>query len=176
MFSLSGYLPVNHLPNFIIIIFLVPSGFPQSFTEIVDSSRSIAFNWQAPPVSEQNGIIISYTINVTETRSSYGLQQMVHRSQTSITVTSLLPFTTYSCSIAASTSVGIGPFSTLLIATTFEDGMMYDYKVHRECIYLDCTVQDYSNTSLFLMYSPRRVSFKLDWVASRFHYRYSLLE
>ena len=90
--------------------------------ERIDSSRSVTFNWQAPLVEEQNGVIISYTINVTDVGRGQTIQRLVSSSQTSITVASLIPFTTYSCSIAASTSAGMGPFSTLLTLTTPEDG------------------------------------------------------
>ena len=88
----------------------------------IDSSRSVTFSWLAPLASEQNGVIISYTLNITETGSGQTIQRSVLSSQTSVTVNSLLPFTTYSCSIAASTSIGMGPFSTLLTVVTPEDG------------------------------------------------------
>ena len=91
------------------------------FTESIQSSTSITFNWSAPPVEEQNGQIISYTISIVETVSGMTIQRTVPASENSISITSLLPFTTYDCSIAASTSVGIGPFSTLLTISTPED-------------------------------------------------------
>lgn len=66
-------------------------------------------------------MIVLYTLNVTETGSGVTIQRTVPGSQTTITVSSLLPFTAYFCSIAASSSVGIGPFSTILSVTTPED-------------------------------------------------------
>lgn len=103
--------------------FLVPSGFPLSFVETIDSSRSVTFSWLPPSVDERNGVIVTYTINITETGSGQTFQRTVPSSQSFVTVNSLLPFTTYSCSIAASTSVGMGAFSTLLTLNTPEDGM-----------------------------------------------------
>ena len=76
-------------------------------------------------MDEQNGVITSYTINITETGSGNTIQRTVSSSQdASITVESLLPFTTYSCSIAASTAVGMGPFSILVTLNTPEDGRL----------------------------------------------------
>ena len=43
---------------------------------------------------------------------------------TSLTVSTLQPFTTYFCIIAASTSVGMGPFSTVVTLQTPEDGTL----------------------------------------------------
>ena len=48
---------------------------------------------------------------------------------TSITVTTLRPYTTYQCIIAASTSVGIGPFSTIVTILTPEDGKTLYYNI-----------------------------------------------
>lgn len=48
---------------------------------------------------------------------------------TSVNVTTLRPYTTYHCIIAASTSVGIGPFSTLVTLLTPEDGKIAYYDI-----------------------------------------------
>ena len=45
------------------------------------------------------------------------------------TVTHLRPYTTYQCIIAASTSVGIGPFSTVVTIVTPEDGKAAYYDI-----------------------------------------------
>ena len=37
-------------------------------------------------------------------------------------VTGLTPFTTYSCIVAAETSIGLGPFTSAFSITTPEDG------------------------------------------------------
>ncbi len=87
----------------------------------IDSSRSVTFNWEAPLAEEQNGEIVSYTLNITSADTGVIIQRTVPSTQTTISVFSLAPFTTYFCSIAASTSVDIGPFSTLLTVNTLED-------------------------------------------------------
>ena len=105
--------------------YVVPSGFPQSFMESVQSSRSVTFSWMPPLPDQQNGVLTGYTLNITEAGSGVTTQRTLPSSQTTITVTSLLPFTTYSFAISSYTSVGPGPFSTLLAVTTPEDGKKY---------------------------------------------------
>ena len=68
----------------------------------------------------QNGIITSYTINVTIIET--GQQAVWQSNTTSLTVNSLHPHRTYECIIAAVTSAGTGPFSTHITITTPEDG------------------------------------------------------
>ena len=99
----------------------VPSGFPQQFRETVHSSTSVTFSWALPREEDQNGVIVLYTLNITETEAGLTIQRTVPAAQTSVTVDLLLPFTAYICSIAASTSVGMGPFSTILSINTHED-------------------------------------------------------
>ena len=100
----------------------VPSSYPQNFTAVATSSRSAIVTWDAPPMAQQNGIIILYTINVTVADSGEMFQ--LTSTTTSLTVSTLQPFTTYFCSIAASTSVGMGPFSTVITLQTPEDGTL----------------------------------------------------
>ena len=98
----------------------MPTGYPQSFSVSATSSRSALLTWDPPEAPERNGIVLEYTINVSavETGEEFQLTSVT----TSITVTSLRPYTTYQCVISASTSVGMGPFSTLFTVRTPEDG------------------------------------------------------
>ena len=47
---------------------------------------------------------------------------MLTTVDTSITVQQLNPFTMYLCSVAAETSIGLGPYTLALTVTTDEDG------------------------------------------------------
>ena len=107
--------PFCHSPS------TVPSSYPQNFLVAASSSRSATITWEPPQLTEQNGIIILYTINVTIAGSGEMFQ--LTSTTTSLTVSTLRPFTTYFCIIAASTSVGIGPFSMVVTLQTPEDGM-----------------------------------------------------
>ena len=84
------------------------------------SSRSAVLTWDPPNDEDQNGVIVEYTINVTAVET--GEEFQFTSNITMLTVTTLRPFTTYLCTIAASTSVGLGPFSTVFTLRTPEDG------------------------------------------------------
>jgi len=113
---------VSMLHLYISLFEIVPSGFPQAFVDNIISPQSVTFSWLPPLDYEQNGFIVTYTIAVIETRSGHMIQRTISSSLNSITISSLRPFTSYSCSIAASTSVGMGPFSTSLTILTLQDG------------------------------------------------------
>ena len=92
------------------------------FMERAESSQSLSFSWNTPLLEEQNGVIVSYTIIVSDALTGQiAISRTVPSSQTSVTVMNLLPFTTYLCSIAASTSAGVGPFSQNLTVATSQD-------------------------------------------------------
>ena len=110
----------------LIIWFLLttaPGGYPQNFNAVSSTSRSADITWEPPSEEDRNGIIINYTINVTA--ASTGQTFQLRSTTTSITVTSLKPYTTYFCIIAASTSVGVGPPSTVFTLNTPEDGEFF---------------------------------------------------
>ena len=107
------------------VVPIVPSSAPTSFSATVLSARSVEASWQAPPPEDRNGVIIAYIINVTSLRT--GLTRQMNSTTTSVTATNLAPFTTYICIIAASTAVGLGPFSTTITFRTLESGN-FDYK------------------------------------------------
>lgn len=84
------------------------------------SSEAILFQWNLPLPQNQNGIITGYLVNITALETG----AMIHMSTPylNLTLHSLRPFTTYSCIVAARTSVGLGPFSTTINIQTLEDG------------------------------------------------------
>ena len=98
----------------------VPNGSPQNITATEISSRSATLTWSPPLLEDQNGNITAYFINATVVGSGE-MFQLVSQS-TILEIDTLIPYTTYSILIAASTSVGSGPFSTVLTIQTPEDG------------------------------------------------------
>ena len=101
----------------------VPSGSPLMFNATALSSQSIILVWEPPSPEDQNGLIVGYTINITDLETDERYQHI--STSTNITIGSLTPFTTYICIIAARTNIGIGPFSTVVTVQTLEDGMCY---------------------------------------------------
>ena len=76
--------------------------------------------WTPPRFHEQNGIIISYTINLL----SGGNSSTFTTPDEVLMLGSLKPFTSYTLDIAASTLVGSGPSTAAITVTTPEDGKL----------------------------------------------------
>jgi hypothetical protein len=98
----------------------VPSGFPQDVSVDSTTSQSVEISWSHPLLEERNGIVTSYSVTVSR-QGSDSLIQLTSPT-TSISVSLLNPFTTYIVTVAAFTSIGVGPPSTLLTFRTAEDG------------------------------------------------------
>ena len=97
-----------------------PSAPPQNVSLDSITSSSISLSWEPPLDDQRNGIIVQYTIRIVLVDE--GSYIFVNSTIPSVTVTSLRPYTTYDCFVAAETSAGRGPFSTSLIIVTEEAG------------------------------------------------------
>ena len=73
-------------------------------------------------MEDQNGGITGYVINVTVLET--GTTFLLYSSTNSLVVSSLKPYRTYVCIIAAQTSIGTGPFGIQFVLQTPEDGKM----------------------------------------------------
>ena len=100
---------------------IVPSGYPENIGVSNITPSSAVISWSPPPLDQQNGLIIQYTVNMTEIRSGETFQLVSFTTQ--ITANELSPFTTYSVVIEAYTAVGSGPCSTPYTFMTGEDGI-----------------------------------------------------
>ena len=113
-----------YLCSYIIIVvlfcYIVPSGYPQNLEAKVVSSRMSTLSWDPPNYEDRNGVITGYVINVTHTRRNETLQYT--SNTTALTLSTLSPYTTYYCIVAARTSVGTGPFSAVFTLQTSPDG------------------------------------------------------
>lgn len=80
------------------------------------NGTTLTLVWQPPLSEERNGIIISYTVSCS---SENGDQYTVILNPILILqIQGLSPVTEYTCSIAASTSVGLGPYTDTLTVVT----------------------------------------------------------
>ena len=93
---------------------------PRNLAAITNSSSAVHLTWQPPILEQQNGIIIRYVVNVTTLESAEQFQLVSVLNQ--LTVHSLHPHWTYIFIISGETSVGAGPPSLAVTATTLEDG------------------------------------------------------
>jgi len=119
-------------------IIIVPSATPSNIQLVVKSPHSIVLSWNQPPLEQQNGQIFFYHMLITETQVFYSEDGAVFTTvgndiEMIYNVTGfnaqlidmLHPSYNYTVRVAAVTSVGIGPFSTPMTVTTFEDGMCF---------------------------------------------------
>ena len=97
-----------------------PETAPLQFRVQVTDSRTLVLSWEPPLPEDRNGIIINYTVNITEMET--GTQFQLVTDNTNITAFSLHPYYTYSCTVAAKTSVGLGPYTTPRPVQMPEDG------------------------------------------------------
>ena len=82
--------------------------------------------WTPPPEDLQNGIIVDYTVNITVTETGESFQHATD-GNTTLLLTGLHPYYTYSITVAASTSIGLGPFTVMYFIRMPEDGMWVMY-------------------------------------------------
>ena len=104
------------------IFSIAPSQAPQSLSGVAPSSTSITLSWSPPLPEYRNGLIISYYVNITLLET--GTSVYYTTTHTTFTIFGLIPYTSYSCIVAAETSIGRGPFTTFFTITTPEDGMI----------------------------------------------------
>ena len=94
----------------------VPTAAPQFFEAVTVSSGSIRMTWIPPPEEEQNGVIRSYRIYVTEILTET-VREIVAAGNSRIQIVNHLhPYYTYECVIAAFT-IGLGPTASIQTIT-----------------------------------------------------------
>ena len=97
------------------------------------SSTSILVQWADVNATDQNGIILSYTVGFTALPGGSEQTKVVNAPATDTTLTGLNEFTNYSITVLASTSKGGGNISEPIIVITDEDSKLaviyaYTYK------------------------------------------------
>ena len=104
----------------LLFCFTVPSSPAQNVLAYNTTSTSIHLSWDPPPDDQINGIILHYTVRVVPQHG--GTVVYLNSTVTNIVVASLTPYTVYTYSVAAVTSVGSGPFSSAIMVQTNEAG------------------------------------------------------
>ena len=109
----------------LIVISLAP-GPPTEIMGASTSSSTITLSWSSP--AKQNGVITGYSVLCSQSGGILNLSKNFSSSQTTATLSRLLPYTNYSCSITAHTSVGGGPAATINV-TTVQDSELIDCNI-----------------------------------------------
>ena len=91
---------------------------PRDLKGVSNDPRSLTLTWSAPEIP--NGVITEYQLQCS------GGGQVFNRTvmETTATLSGLLPYTNYSCSITARTSAGGGPAATTSVIT-LQDGTVH---------------------------------------------------
>ena len=105
-------------------------GSPSNLTITTVNPRTIHMSWDPPPFNQRNGIILRYSINITTLTDQCEVYSSLSTSN-SYTVNSLRPYTSYSCSVAAETSVGRGTYITQNTRLP-EDGEGFNFSLGEE--------------------------------------------
>ena len=100
-------------------VFPAPSGPPQSVSAIALGPRMIRIKWSQPLPEEQNGIVQSYTVNITVAETGQHIE--LTTKNTTITAEGLHPYYNYHLSVAAVT-IAIGPYTRVYSLQTPQDG------------------------------------------------------
>ena len=119
MKMVSSFHCIHTLSVYLMISFFVkkvPTGPPLNIMAVSINSKSILLSWEAPRVDLQNGIIRAYNISVLELESSQEQSFTVSGLDNFQIVTSLHPFYSYNCSVAAFT-IERGPIGFVAIRT-----------------------------------------------------------
>ena len=98
----------------------VPSSAPVSLQGSAVNSTTIQLQWEPPPLVDQNGVIRSYTVNISVAETGSSFQQT--SETTTLNISNLHPFYTYTLTVAAVT-IGPGPYRLVLTVQMPEDGM-----------------------------------------------------
>lgn len=99
----------------------VPAGPPLNIEAFAMDSTTLQLEWEPPLPELQNGLILDYTVNISEIETG-NMFHLASGGLTTINVPSLHPFYTYAYIIAASTEIGRGPYSVSNTIRMPEDG------------------------------------------------------
>lgn len=98
--------------------YAAPAQPPEDVTVDVQNAHTLNVSW-IPPTSQQNGMIRSYSVNIT--MADTGLLHGYISNTTSILIGELVPYSVYFIEVAAVT-VATGPYSEIIYAATPEAG------------------------------------------------------
>lgn len=123
--------------------FAAPSAPPDTVYVTEIYSDSIGLSWSTLPPEHHNGEIIGY--NITVTTINTGETFTVFSTANSTIISALVPFTSYSYSVAAVTVAGVGPYSSVSTVLTGEAGMYIYIYLRAACYQLICTMYYHSS-------------------------------
>ena len=98
-----------------------PSAAPLNVRGHNTSSTSIFVTWDDVPAADKNGIITSYNITYHSLTENHSNSTTVDYRNCQVILMGLREFVNYSITVSASTMIGPGPASDVVIVITGED-------------------------------------------------------
>ena len=140
------------IQRFISVIFWLvgPSAPPANVQGRNTSSTSIWVDWDIVPVTDQNGIILTYTVKYIALPDETPRSTVVIAPTTQANLTGLIKYRNYSITLYASTTKGDGNVSEPIIVITDEDSKL-------------SIVQVYLQSSFNLMKKKMFISSLIEW-------------
>ncbi len=122
-----------------------PSAHPARFRANYDQPRrptSVQLSWEAVPEEQRNGVITGYVLVVTAVTGNDIISNTtaLRPSLFLYQVTGLMIDTVYNVSLAARTSVGVGPAAYVLVSTVRLGNKMDPHILFKFC-YIRCCIQ-----------------------------------
>ena len=105
-------------------VLIEPNAPPANVQGHNTSSTSIWVHWDAVPIADQNGIILTYTVTYSSLPGGISQTAIINASSTHVTLKGLKKYTNYSIFVFASTAKGDGNASDPITVTTDEDSKL----------------------------------------------------
>ena len=93
--------------------------------------RNLSFSWQQPECGKRHGVIVMYTYELTNGLTNNNING--ETTDSSVTISNLTPYVTYTFKVAAVNTAGMGPFGEI-VTHTEEDGKYYASKRVCRCL------------------------------------------
>ena len=88
------------------------------------TNSSVTISWNAIPKYSRNGVLREYVVAYVASKSDESEKTVeVRGTETKVTLTDLLPYTSYVVKVSGRTNIGPGPVSDDLIVQTSEGGI-----------------------------------------------------
>ena len=116
--AVIGPLHPHYNYNFSIVAFTLVGHGPTTYV-VLRTTEAELLSWSAPPLDNHNGIIRHYEVTLVALET--GEIHIRTSVALTLTITSLRPYTTYNCTVAAET-VAIGPSTTGVLVRTLQTG------------------------------------------------------
>ena len=113
-----------------------PSASPANVTANVLNSTSILVSWGQVPLLDQNGVILSYTVTYTSSRSGSAKTKIVTAPANQTTLTALNEHTEYSITVFASTSKGGGTESAPIVVNDEDSKFVIAVFFFKLCLFV----------------------------------------